>query len=93
MITIDNDRSWIGLVRQKQNQADVTDGKINKQEGHVRNTNDIQLVDLLALVKNSPEVIIHSERLNQIRMEIHSNTYSMDFDSLVDNILVSDYGQ
>lgn len=93
MITIDNDRSWIGLIRQKQNQPDVVDVKKGNLQGSIRQSGDTQLVDLLSLVKNSPEMTISTERLEQLRNDIQSNTYSIDMDSLIENILVSDYGQ
>lgn len=93
MITIDNDRSWVGLIQQKPNQAEVADGKSANNDGFIKNSSENQLVDLLALVKNSPQMSIQNERLNQLRMEINSDTYSIDLDSLVENVLVSDYGQ
>lgn len=92
MITIDNDRSWIGLIRQKQNQPDVPEGKMANLEGAIRQGGDTQLIDLLSLVKQSPEMSIATERLQQIRNAIHADTYSIDLDSLVENILVSDHG-
>lgn len=92
MITIDNDRNWIGLIQQKQNQLDAIDGKKSNLDGLIKQSSETQLVDLLSLVKKSPDMSIATERLEQLRSDISSNTYFIDLDSLVDNILASDHG-
>lgn len=92
MITIDNDRNWIGLIQQKQNQLDAMDGKKSSPDGLIKQSGETQLVDLLSLVNKSPDMTVATERLVQLRSDINSNTYSIDLDRLVDNILASDHG-
>lgn len=50
-----------------------------------------QLTNLLLSVNNAPESQVHTERLNQIKAALHADTYCIDFDELVNNVLVSDH--
>lgn len=89
MNPIDADRNRIDFIRQKQ--PDTIESSNNPRVSpRICNTGD-QLIDLLALVKKSPESTTSPQRLNEIKTEIHSNSYSIDFDELINNILASDY--
>jgi anti-sigma28 factor (negative regulator of flagellin synthesis) len=88
---IDNDRPWIGFVRQNQNPTEITGNKPNNHEVFARKSSETQLAGLLLLIKDAPEISFYNERINQLKAEIRSNTYDLDLDNLVENILASDY--
>ncbi len=46
-----------------------------------------QIADLLRLVQNTPETPVENTRINQLIKDIKSDTYSIDFDALTDEII------
>lgn len=67
----------------------VAQYKTNDTANKTMDTN--QLTHLMLSVKNAPETSMHNERLNQIKAALQSDTYCIDFDELIHNVLVSDH--
>lgn len=91
MNPINTNNPSVSFIQQKPSLDNslVAQHKANNIVNKAIDTN--QLTNLLLSVNNAPESQVYTERLSQIKAALNADTYCIDFDELVNNVLVSDH--
>lgn len=91
MKPIDIDRAALNPIQQPRIQEHVKVNHEMAQSVSESKREDDSIMRLLSLVSVSEGISSHLERLAQIKAEIDSDSFQIDYDALANNILVSEY--
>ncbi len=86
MKPIDCDKTGTVFIQKKPVQPKAVLANQQRADAAAHKTPAGKISDLVSLIQQSSIAMTDDERINQIRHAIQSNTYTIDFDTLADNL-------